>query len=49
MLTSIARLESSFDPLAKNSGSSALGYFQFLDRTRKDYDSSSREEFANDP
>lgn len=49
ILTSIARLESSFDPSAKNSGSSALGYFQFLDSTRKDYDSSSREEFSNDP
>lgn len=49
ILTSIARLESSFDPSAKNSGSSALGYFQFLDGTRKDYDSSSREEFANSP
>lgn len=49
ILTSIARLESSFDPTAKNSSSSALGYFQFLDRTRKEYDSSTRQEFANDP
>lgn len=49
ILTSIARLESSFDPSAKNFSSSALGYFQFLDSTRKDYDSSSREEFSNDP
>lgn len=49
ILTSIARLESSFDPSAKNPSSSALGYFQFLDGTRKDYDSSSREEFSNDP
>lgn len=49
ILTSIARLESSFDPSAKNPSSSALGYFQFLDGTRKDYDSSSREEFSNNP
>lgn len=49
ILTSIARLESSFNPSAKNSSSSALGYFQFVDGTRRDYDSSSREEFANDP
>lgn len=49
ILTSIARLESSFDPTVPSQYSSALGYFQFVDGTRKDYDSSSREEFANDP
>lgn len=49
ILTSIARLESNFNPSAKNPDSSALGYFQFLDRTRKEYDSSTRQEFANDP
>ena len=49
ILTSIARLESSFDPTVPSKYSSALGYFQFVDDTRKDYDSSSREEFSNDP
>lgn len=47
LLTSIAGLESSYNPSAKNKGSSALGWFQFLDSTRSDYDTSSREDFAN--
>lgn len=47
LLTQIAGLESSYKPSAKNSTSSALGWFQFLDKTRHDYDKSSRDEFAN--
>lgn len=47
VLTQIAGLESSYKPAAKNSKSSALGWFQFLDGTRRDYDNSSREDFAN--
>lgn len=47
VLTKIAGLESSYRPSAKNTSSSALGWFQFLDKTRHDYDNSSREEFAN--
>lgn len=48
MLTNIAAMESSFDQYATNPASKALGYFQFLDSTRKDYNNMSRQEFAND-
>lgn len=48
MLTNIAAMESSFDQYAINPASKALGYFQFLDSTRKDYNNMSRQEFAND-
>lgn len=48
MLTNIAAMESSFKQDATNKWSSALGYFQFLDGTRKQYNNMSREQFAND-
>lgn len=48
MLTNIAAMESSFKQKATNKWSSALGYFQFLDGTRKQYNNMSREQFAND-
>ena len=48
MLTNIAAMESSFNQYAVNPASKALGYFQFLDNTRKDYNNMSRQEFAND-
>ena len=50
ILTSIANMESAFNQKVSNeSGSSALGWFQFTDGTRSKYDKSSREDFANDP
>lgn len=48
MLTNIAAMESSFVQDAVNPSSKALGYFQFLDSTRKDYNNMSRKEFASD-
>lgn len=48
ILTNIAAMESSFKQKATNKWSSALGYFQFLDGTRKQYNNMSREQFAND-
>lgn len=48
ILTSIAALESAYKPTVSNKHSSALGYFQFLDSTRRDYNNSTREQFAND-
>lgn len=47
MLTNIAAMESSFKQDATNKWSSALGYFQFIDGTRKRYNNMSRNEFAN--
>lgn len=47
VLTSIAALESGYKPSASNTHSGALGYFQFLDSTRRDYNGSTREQFAN--
>ena len=48
ILTHIAGLESSYNQKAKNKNSTALGYFQFLDSTRKQYNNQTREQFAND-
>ena len=48
ILTSIAALESGYKPSVSNKNSGALGYFQFLDSTRSDYNNSTREQFAND-
>lgn len=46
----LAALESSYNLGAKNgSGSSALGWFQFLDTTRRTYNKQSRANFAKDP
>ena len=50
ILTSIANMESAFDQDAPNeSGSSALGWFQFIDGTRSKYDKSNRQDFASNP
>lgn len=49
-LQNLAALESNYKMDAtNNSGSTALGWFQFTDDTRKNYTDQSREEFANDP
>lgn len=47
-LEGFACLESSYNQFAINEASNALGWFQFLDSTRKDYNKQSREEFVND-
>lgn len=44
-----AKRESSFNPSARSSSSSASGYFQFIDGTRKKYSSISKDKFLNDP
>lgn len=46
-LMKIASLESGFNPKAQSKNSSAAGYFQFIDSTRKNYSSLSREQFKN--
>ena len=46
-LMKIASLESGFNPKAQSKNSSAAGYFQFIDSTRKSYSSLSREQFKN--
>ena len=46
-LMKIASLESRFNPKAQSKNSSAAGYFQFIDSTRKNYSSLSREQFKN--
>ena len=46
-LMKIASLESKFNPKAQSKNSSAAGYFQFIDSTRKSYSSLSREQFKN--
>ena len=46
-LMKIASLESRFNPKAQSKNSSAAGYFQFIDSTRKSYSSLSREQFKN--
>lgn len=43
-----AKRESSFNPTAKSKSSSASGYFQFIDGTRKKYSNYSKEEFLKD-
>lgn len=48
-LMKIASLESRFNPKAQSKNSSAAGYFQFMDSTRKSYSSLSREQFKNSP
>ena len=48
-LMKIASLESGFNPKAQSKNSSAAGYFQFIDSTRKSYSSLSREQFKNSP
>lgn len=49
-LTRIAKVESNFNPTAKNSASSASGYFQFIDSTRKQYAPNlTREQFLSNP
>ena len=49
LLTSIAGLESSYQQDISNKHSSALGWFQFVDKTRANYTNASREEFASNP
>ena len=48
-LMKIASLESRFNPKAQSKNSSAAGYFQFIDSTRKRYSRLSREQFKNSP
>lgn len=48
-LMKIASLESGFNPKAQSKNSSAAGWFQFIDSTRKSYSSLSREQFKNSP
>ena len=46
----LAALESRYQMGVENyQGSKALGWFQFMDNTRHDYNNQSREEFAKDP
>ncbi len=44
-----AKRESNFNPKAQNKTSSASGYFQFIDSTRKALSSLNKEDFLNDP
>lgn len=49
-LTEIAAKESNFNPAVKNAKSSASGYFQFIDSTRKQYAPHlTKEQFLNNP
>lgn len=49
-LTRIAKVESNFNPTVKNSASSASGYFQFINSTRKQYAPNlTREQFLSNP
>lgn len=49
-LTKIAEKESNFNPTIKNSASSASGYFQFIDSTRKQYSPNlTKEQFLANP
>ena len=48
-LMKIASVESRFNPKAQSKNSSATGWFQFIDSTRKNYSSLSREQFKNSP
>jgi len=43
-----AKRESSFNPNIKNNSSSASGYFQFIDSTRKRYSNYSKADFLKD-
>lgn len=44
-----AQRESRYDPSAKSSHSTASGYFQMIDGTRKKFSSVSKDEFLNNP
>lgn len=44
-----AKRESNFNPKAQSKSSSASGYFQFIDSTRKALSSLSKEDFLNNP
>lgn len=44
-----AKRESNFNSGARSKSSTASGYFQFIDGTRKKYNNISREQFLNDP
>lgn len=46
-LLKIAYLESRFNPKAQSTNSSAAGYFQMIDSTRRQYSNLSREQFKN--
>ena len=49
-LTEIAAKESNFNPTVKNAKSSASGYFQFINSTRKQYATHlTKEQFLNNP
>lgn len=49
ILTNIAEMESNFNSNAANSGSSARGWFQFIDGTRRQLgNTQSRQDFMND-
>ena len=49
-LTEIAAKESNFNPTVKNANSSASGYFQFINSTRKQYAPHlTKEQFLNNP
>jgi len=43
-----AKRESSFNPTSKSNSSSASGYFQFIDSTRKKYSNYSKADFLKD-
>ena len=45
----LAAVESDYNQKALNTTSTAAGYFQFLDSTRKDYSNVSKEQFLNSP
>lgn len=48
-LMKIAYVESGFNSKAQSKGSSATGWFQFLDMARKEYTKLSREQFRDNP
>lgn len=48
-ITAIAKLESNFNQYVGNNTSSAIGWFQFIDSTRKTYSNASKENFINTP
>lgn len=44
-----AQRESNFNPTVKARTSTAVGYFQFIDGTRKRFSNASKDKFLNDP
>ena len=49
-LNYLAQLESSYKmDVSNKAGSGALGWFQFMDGTRKSYNTQTRQQFASDP